>query len=185
VVGKLNMINIPDKISIEFQDSDNKALFQENVLVGIKTFATHKNDIDISPFATDKNGTITIYKQDLQSLAMEYISLGLMDYTSLDSAKENVEIYFIGVTNLEHRISYLEKLVKNSRYLKQSELWGDKLGKLDKEMALIEKRNVELLKQYTNSFNLTTNVKADTILIADKWDTPELERHYVCRTKFI
>ena len=178
------MINIPDIIKIEFRDNDNNPLFQDNILIGIKTFAIHKNNIDVSPFVTDRNGTITILKKDLQELANESISLGLMDYTSLETAKENIEIYYIGITNLEHRISYIEKVIKNSLYLKQSEMWGDKLNKFDKEMALIEKRNVELLAQYSNSFNLTSNINADTILISDLWDKPETERHYVCRVNF-
>ena len=177
------MINIPKKIIIEFQDKENRPLHQDNILFGIKTSATRKNNIDISPFATNKNGSATIFKEDFQKLANEYIYLGIMDYTSLDSANENIQIYFIGRKNLENRISYLEKLVKNTRYLKQSEMWGDKLGKFDKEMALIEKRNVELLNQYITSFNMTTNIKTDTQLISDLWDKSEPERHYVCRLK--
>lgn len=178
------MINIPDTIKIEFQDNDNSPLFQDNILVGIKTFATHKNNIDVSPLVTDKNGTITILKKELKELSNQYISLGLMDYTSLESAKENIEIYFIGTLNLGNRIRYIEQLIKNSHYLKQLEIWGNKLNKFDKEMALIEKRNIELLEQYSNSFNATSNIKMDTILVSDLWDKPEAERHYICRLNF-
>src|ERR1700744_3679792 len=56
---------IPDLINIEFRDQDDKPLYQENILIGIKTIASHKNNINISPFLSDKKGYLRITKDQI------------------------------------------------------------------------------------------------------------------------
>lgn len=57
---------IPDKIQIDFFDSNNNPLHQDKILIGIRTFANHKNDIDLSPFLTDSLGSLTITSADIK-----------------------------------------------------------------------------------------------------------------------
>jgi len=85
------MLTIPEKITIFLTDLEGQAIKQDKILVGIRTFATHKNDINLSPFLSDKDGKIEITKKDIQYQADNLISYGIMDYSSLETAKPNIE----------------------------------------------------------------------------------------------
>jgi hypothetical protein len=129
---------IPDKIQIDFLDGNNNPLRQDKILIGIRTFANHKNDIDLSPFLTDSMGSLTINSVDIKDRFDSFVSYGLMDYSSLETAKPGIEIYFWGNKSLDRYIDYWTKLLNGKKDLKQFEMWGDQLGKLPKEFAKIE-----------------------------------------------
>jgi hypothetical protein len=129
---KMQTLFIPDKIQIDFFDGDNNPLRQDRILIGIRTFANHKNDIDLSPFLTDSSGSVTITSADIKERFDNFVSYGLMDYSSLETAKPKIEIYFWGNKNLDRYISYWTKLLSGKKDLKQFEMWGDQLGKLQK-----------------------------------------------------
>ncbi len=179
----INTIILPDNIRIELVDKNGTPICQNNIVIGIKTFANSKNDINLSPFFSDKKGVIYISKQDLLYRAHIYISYGLMDYSSLESAKQNIEIYFWGLSNINRYLDYWEQIVDNSKYLKQYDLYGDKLGKRDIENALIEKRERQDYEIYKNSFNLQTNITTNLILIKDNWDGKIENRQYTAELK--
>jgi hypothetical protein len=161
---------IPDKIQIDFSDEENNPLQQDKILIGIRTFANRKNHIDLSPFLTDQNGIIRITSQDIKNNFDNFISYGLMDYSSLESAKPEIEIYFWGKKNLNRYINYWTKILENKNALKQFEKWGNKLGKREIESAKIEQKEREELKILQTCFNGTTNYFDDIIIIKDNWD---------------
>jgi len=169
---------IPDIIRLEITDKSGDPFRQENILVGIKTFATHKNDIDISPFLSDKEGHITINKEQLSHRADIFISYGLMDYVSLAYAKPGIQIYFWGNNSLDRYINYWSTLINHKKNRKQTEMEIKLLKKFEKDFAEIEKRETEELKIFSSCFNRTTNQKHDIVLVADIWDKSCAEKNY-------
>lgn len=169
---------LPDVIHIDFHDKHSNSLRQENILIGIRTFATHKNDINISPLLSDKNGHITITKEQLQNRADIFISYGIMDYGSLDSAKPDIQIYFWGNDSIDRYVNYWEMILKNKKDKQQHEMWGDIMGKFAKQSAELEIREREDLNAFETCFNRTTKQRNDITLISDTWDKPAKEKNY-------
>lgn len=169
---------LPDIIHIELHDKDNNALRQENILIGIHTFATHKNNINISPFLSDKDGHITITKEHLQNQAGIFISYGIMDYGSLDSTKPDIQIYFWGNNSINRYVDYWKMILKNKKDRQQYEMWGDIMGKFAKQSAELEIREREELHHFETCFNRTTKQQQDIILVNDVWDIPIKEKKY-------
>ncbi|HUC82392.1 MAG TPA: hypothetical protein VMR70_15915 [Flavisolibacter sp.] len=170
---------LPDIIHIDFHDKDGNALRQENILIGIHTFATHKNNINLSPFLSDKDGHITITKEQLQNRADNFISYGIMDYGSLDSAKPDIQIFFWGNDSIDRYMHYWKMILKNKKDRQQYEMWGDIMGKFARQSAELEIREREELHLFETCFNRTTKQRQDIILVNDTWDTPMRERNYI------
>ena len=171
-------MNIPDNIEIQFYDKADNPLRQDKLLVGIRTFATHKNDIDLSPFLSDSNGLITITQVDLKQTTDNFISYRLMDYGSIESAKPNIEIYFWGNDSLKKYLDYWTSLLANKKDLKNYEKWGGTLGKRDKEAAMIEKQEREIYAKFDTCFNRQTKIKRDLTLAKDTWDGTQATKIY-------
>ena len=169
---------IPDIIQIDIADKKGNPVRQENILLGIKTFATYKNDIDLSPFLTDNEGHITITKEQIQIRANIFISYGIMDYVGLDYAKPDIKIYYWGNDSLDRYINYWTMLLKNRKDKWQYEKWGDIMGKFAKQAAELEIREREELNLFETSFNRKTNQKNDIILSEDFWDKQSREKTY-------
>lgn len=169
---------IPENIQIDFFDSENNPIRQEGILIGIKTRANRKNDINLTPFLTDKDGRITITAKDIKECSDNFISYGIMDYSSLESAKPEIEIYLWGKSNLENFIIFWSRILENKTDLKQFEKWGDKLGQRDIESAQIEKREREEFELFKNCHNWNMNIKEDFVLLRDTWDKSSNLREY-------
>lgn len=97
---------IPEKIQIELLDAKGNSLRQDKILISIKIFANHKNDINLSPFLSDKNGIVTITNTDIKNRFDNFVSYGLMDYSSLESAKSGVQINYRGNESLDRYINH-------------------------------------------------------------------------------
>jgi hypothetical protein len=169
---------IPDIIQIDIADKIGNPVRQENILLGIKTFATHKNDIDLSPFLTDSEGHITITKEQIQNRADIFISYGIMDYVGLDYAKPNIKIYYWGNDSLDRYINYWTMLLKNRKDKWQYEKSGNIMGKFATQAAELEIREREELNIFETSFNRKTKQKHDIILTEDLWNNPSTEKTY-------
>mgnify|MGYP003678727195 FL=1 len=147
-------------------------------MIGIKTRANRKNDINLSPFLTNKDGRITITAKDIKECNDNFISYGIMDYSSLESAKPEIEIYLWGTTSLQNYIDYWSRILENKTDLKQFEKWGDKLGKRDIECAQIEKREREEFELFKNFHNWNMNIQDDFVLLRDTWDKSSNFKEY-------
>jgi hypothetical protein len=169
---------VPDIIHIDIADKEGNPIRQENILLGIQTFATHKNDIDLSPFLTDNEGHITITKDQIQNRADTFISYGIMDYVGLGYAKPNIKIYFWGNDSLDRYIKYWTSILKNKKDRLQYQKWGDMMAKFAKHSAETEIREREELKMFETSFNRKTKQKQDIILAEDFWDKPATDKKY-------
>lgn len=169
---------LPDIIHIDFHDKDGNTLRQENILVGIHTFATHKNNIDLSPFLSDKDGHITITKEQLQNRADIFISYGIMDYGSLDSAKPDIQIFFWGNDSIDRYVDYWKMILKNKKDRQQYKMWGDVMGKFAKQSAELEIREREELHLFETCFNRATEQRQDIILVSNTWDKPMREKNF-------
>ena len=158
---KMQTFFVPDKIQIYFGDNNNNPLRQDKILIGMRIFANHKNDIDLSPFLTDSLGSLTITSADIKKRYDNFVSYGLMDYSSLETAKSGIEIYFWGNKRLDRYINYWTKLLNGNKDLKQ-----------------FEQREREELILYETCYNRTTKFSDDIILVNDDWGKPNNELKY-------
>ncbi len=169
---------IPDKIKINLLDKQGNPLRQGNILIGIHTFATHKNNIDISPFLSDTAGQFIITKDQIKERADIFIDYGIMDYGSLESARPDIKIYCWGNNSLNRYINYWTMLLKNKKTRVKTEMEIKLLGHMEQRFAEITKGETEELGIYSNCFNKQTNLRDDKILVNDHWDRPENEKVY-------
>jgi hypothetical protein len=173
----MNLV-IPDRIEIGFYDKSDRPIRQDRLLIGINTYANRKNDIQLSPFLTDDKGTITLNKSDILQSAENFISQGIMDYNSIESANPNIDIFLWGTEDIDKYLSYWTTILSNRAALKNIELWGNSLGNRDQEAALIEKHQREEVHLYETCFNRTTRFRSNLILFRDNWDGREKEKKY-------
>jgi len=169
---------IPDIIHIDLTDKIGNPFRQENILVGIQTYATHKNSIDIYPFLSDEDGLLTITKEDIKKQANIFISYGIMDYAPLEYAKPDITIYYWGTDKLDKCINYWSMLLRDKKNRKLTEMEMKLLSHLAQKSADTEKREIEELKIFSSCFNRTRNQKENIILVADSWNEFAREKNY-------
>ena len=181
---------IPDLIQIEliihrvnfftryFRKSNGKAFKQDNILLCIKTIANHKNNVELSPFLSDKSGRVIITKKQLIKRKDLFISYGLMDYQSIESAKPDIEICLMGKLSLEKEITYLKTILQNKTDLALHKKLGNKIGKQVIKSAEIERQERENLHIFENCFNHNLKYENDVKLISDKWDNHSTIKNY-------
>lgn len=83
---------LPDRITIKLVKPRQQDFSVDNILLYIKTNARHKNDFYLGPFVSNKNGVITITKNDLDNEVTATYELGLMDYSSIENSFSFVEL---------------------------------------------------------------------------------------------
>jgi hypothetical protein len=176
---------IPDQIQIDLLKRDGNPFQQKGIMVGIRTFATHKNDINLAPFLSDQHGIVKIKASEVRKVYENFVSYGIMDYSTLESAKPDIQIYYCGIESLNDYISYWTKLLSNKVGLKQVEMWGSQLGKLQQEFASIEKRERQELEIYSTCYNREVNQKEDIILVSDTWAKPNQRMRYKVKLDFL
>jgi carboxypeptidase C (cathepsin A) len=88
----MTKFRLPDKISVKLIKQRQQDLPLDNFLLYIKTYAKHKNDFYLGPFVSDKNGVITITKNDLDNEVTANYESGLMDYSSIENSFTFVEL---------------------------------------------------------------------------------------------
>ena len=88
----MSKLILPDKIRVRLVKPRQLDLPVDNILLYIKTHARHKNDFELGPFVSDKDGIITISKSDLDNEVAATYDSGLMDYSSIDSNFSFVEL---------------------------------------------------------------------------------------------
>ena len=173
------MFILPEKITVNIVDKSGSPLCKSNILVGIKTFATTKNDIELSPFSSDDKGKIIITKQELLKLETEAINSALMDYALLNTAKPEVNIFLIDTEEVNKRINYLLELSKkqeaNAHYLKTS-IGNEQVGSLINDIKIVNDKISKELTIDLNSYNRKN--KVDSISIKANWQEHEKEYSY-------
>jgi hypothetical protein len=147
------MLKIPDEVTIQLVDNGGHPVRLDNVVVGIRTFATHKNDIHISPFYTNADGQVRITKKDINKAADRFIDFGLMDYVSLESAKPKVEIHVWTDQEIERFINYWDPIVEQTNHFDNT-----------------EKKTLERFK--------TCNNKKISGVVSDNWDGRQSKYQY-------
>jgi carboxypeptidase C (cathepsin A) len=88
----MTKFRLPDKITVKLIKQRQQDLPLDNFLLYIKTYAKHKNDFYLGPFVSDKNGVITITKNDLDNEVTATYESGLMDYSSIENSFTFVEL---------------------------------------------------------------------------------------------
>ena len=137
-------MTLPDKIIIQLVTEDGQPFKQEDILIGIQTLAERKNDINLSPFLSDNNGKIEITNSQLRETAHDFISYGIMDHLTIESAKDNIEIYLLGEKEIKDNLDYwsamdkgdIESEIKNSPVYQMTSQKKEKLIKELKEVRI-------------------------------------------------
>ena len=173
---------LPDKILIQFRTEDEKPFRQENILIGIRTFAEHKNDIDLSPFLTDKDGKIEISKADLNKTADDFISYGIMDFATIESAKNSIELYLWTEKQIADYLDYwdrneitdIESEVRTNPVFKMT---SEQKEQLIREFKEVNKKEKIRLEKFRTAFNKNIET-SKTAKITDQWDGRNKEYNY-------
>ena len=165
---------IPDRIQIELLDKKGEPLHQSNILVGIQTYATHKNDVSIYPFMSDINGLIHISHAQIMERADNFISYGIMDYIRIEYAKPRIKVFFWGVTNIQRYLDYNTRFLLDPQI--KSVIFENIFGNVEdffkkKDTRGISERDEYLL--FKSSFNRSTQIQENFTLVEDLWDKPQ------------
>ena len=161
-----------------FKKKSIESFNQDKIIICIKTTATHKNNIIISPFLSDKNGHIAITKNELITRKDLFISYGLMDYESIECAKPEIEICLLGKLSIENEINFLKRILQSKTDLELYNKLGDKAGKRVVQFAKIERQERQDLGIFQTCFNYHFKFRKDVTLIADCWDNPCSNKNY-------
>ncbi|MEQ8523045.1 hypothetical protein [Gracilimonas sp.] len=154
------MLTVPEHIEVQLVNSKGEPFKQAKIVVGIRTFATRKNDIELSPFVSNELGIVNISNADIQDRAENFISYGIMDYNSLESAEPTVELFIWTKDKITKYLNYWEPLLTADPTEKLAD-W--QIAVMNKEMLKIqerERREFELLKNSFNSSNITKESKS-------------------------
>jgi len=162
---------IPDKIVIQLINESGQPFKQDRVLIGIRTFAISKNNIDLYPFLSDKEGNFVITKKELQDSASRFVSYGLMDYSSLESASPDIEIYLFTEEQIKQYVNYWEP--KANRKIKDFPLINmipeDKKEDFIRQYEEGRAKESEQLIKFKTSYNNQLNA-LQTQAIKGQWD---------------
>jgi hypothetical protein len=162
---------IPKSICIQFRNKDNASINYKNILVGIKTHATRKNDIDIYPFLTDETGCINITAEQIKQEADNFISYGLMDYSTLESAKPLIEIYYWGIKSIERYLQHYTDKLLNQKTNYNTEIFLNHIrDDFRQEMEETENRERIEYEIFKECHNLNLPIENNVLLASDKWD---------------
>jgi hypothetical protein len=169
------MLVIPAKITIQLKNKDGDNLNLENVLIEIITKAAHKNDINLSPFNSNKDGRFVITKEDLQKEAENVYWSGIMDYMDITTAYPAIEIKIIAQESISKRIEFYTKVLDNSGNNIQSlkdKVSEERFQEFVKESEDIRKKLKETLAMYETSYNKSHQIEYKPIY--DKWDKEQV-----------
>ena len=180
-------MTLPDKIIIQLVTEDGQPFKQEDILIGIQTLAERKNDINLSPFLSDNNGKIEITNSQLRETADDFISYGIMDHLTIESAKDNIEIYLLGEKEIKDNLDYwsamdkgdIESEIRNNPVYQMSSQKKEQLIKELKEVRIKESQRFDKFRKAYNN-KLTTKF---TTKLTDKWDGRQKEYHYSMTVK--
>ena len=148
----MTKFRLPEKITIKLIKQRQQDFSLDNILLYIKTYARHKNDFYLGPFASDKNGIITITKNDLDNEVTATYESGLMDYSSIDNSFTFVELRLYDQDEIDKMIT------------SRTEVWTSLL-KGEKERWTSINHLVDTLKNSNNKhlllYDSTKRIRAD------------------------
>lgn len=148
----MSKLILPDIIKVRLVKPRQLDLPVDNILLYIKTHASHKNDFELGPFVSDKDGIITIRKSDLDNEVAATYDSGLMDYSSIDSNFSFVELRLYNQIEIDKLIESRTKAWKT--LLKgETERWTS----INHLVDTFKKSNNKLLLLYDS----TRRIRAD------------------------
>ena len=143
---------LPEKITVRLVKPEQQDFSIDHILLYIKTNARHKNDFYLGPFVSDKDGVITITKNDLDNEVIATYESGLMDYSSIENSFTFVELRLYDQDEIK-------KMIKSRTKVWTSLLKGEKerWTSIDHLVDTLKKSNNKLLQLYDS----TKRVRAD------------------------
>ena len=158
-------LSLPSSVCVELRLPDRSPLRMPKVLFAIQTFATHKNDISMFPFATEDDGVARITRDLMRAEISATYDSGLMDYASIESAYDMIEVRIASVSEIERVIESRSKswtsLLKGER-----ERWKN----MDELLELLRSANNREL-DIPDALSLRPKVR-------DSWSDPTADKRY-------
>jgi hypothetical protein len=161
---------LPSLVVIRLELPDGSPLRLANVLFRIQTFATHKNDISLFPFASDAEGIVRITKDEMKAEAAATYASGLMDYSAIESAHDMVEIRISSGSEIERAVSA------------RTGTWTT-LFAAEKERWKTIDELISLLRSATNSQLAVPEDLSLRPRIRDIWSMPDATYEYEMRIR--
>lgn len=169
IIPKMPLL-LPSSVVIRLKMPDGSPLRLANVLFKIQTFATHKNDISLFPFASDAEGIVRITRDEMKAEASATYDSGLMDYCAIESAHDMIEIRVSSSSEIERAIS------------SRTGTWTSLLaGEKERWKAIDEL--VVLLGSASNSQLAVPEELSLRPKIRDTWSTPDASCEYELRIR--
>lgn len=169
------MLVLPKKITIQLKDQNKSDLKIKNIIISINTKSTLKNNIELFPFISDKNGTFNITKELLIKNIEKTINGGLMDYAPIETAYPTIKILVIDKTDILNRIEVLKKEINNVegnvKQLKEMKNSEEYSSLLKDSKGILEELKERLIV-YDNSYNKRNILNVEPII--DVWDKEQV-----------
>ena len=157
---------LPDKVTIKLIKSPKDDFPVDNILLYIKTYARHKNDIHLGPFISDKHGIVTIKNKELENTINDTYDSGLMDYSSIENSFAFIEIRLYQQDEIKEMIKSRSKFW-TSLFKGEKERWdssehmidtlknsNNKLLNLNKSINRLRAEFDGTLSEYEFQFNI-------------------------------
>jgi hypothetical protein len=157
---------LPSLVVLRLSSGRGEPLRLANVLFSIETFATHKNDISLFPFASDADGFVRITTDEIRAQVEATYDSGLMDYCAIESAYEIIEIHPASVSEINRCIST------------RSTGWTSLLGGETRRWKSIGEL-IALLKSAANSQLVIPEELSIRPKVRDRWSKPDASYEYV------
>jgi hypothetical protein len=161
---------LPKSVTVVLKTPEGNPLPLANILLLIQTFATYKNDISLSPFATNQEGIAYITDQEMRAEATAAYDSDLMGTTAIESAHDSVEIRLSSQAEIERAIS------------SRTKVWKSLLNGEKKRWKTIG----ELISLYKSSNNHLLDIPEELSIrpkIRDSWIHPDAEYNYEIRVR--
>jgi hypothetical protein len=108
---------LPEKIIIQLCAAYDEPLQMKNILCTIETRATYRNDIHLFPFASNENGIINIFYDELKKKEKEWVNFGLMDHAPIETAGNRAKIRLMKYSEIITQLKRADFLPSKERLL--------------------------------------------------------------------
>jgi hypothetical protein len=172
------MLIIPESIKVQLTTNKGENFKQENIILGIQTYATRKNNIELSPFISNSDGIVLITKDQIIERAENFISYGIMDYSSLETAKPSVHLYVWTKEMVKQYLNYWEPIIAKNPVNKLKD-W--QISGMGSKLLSIQNEQRTEFNNYKNSYNLHSISNSSRVSL--NWDGTEKNSYTTLKIK--
>ena len=158
----MSSLILPESVTVRLVSASGEPFCCADILIHVRTFARHKNDFHLGPYATNSGGFCTFTKQEMLADERTHFDAGLMDYTGIKDCFSLVELSL----DTEKDVSATIECRKT--------VWTNLLNGESERWRSIE----ELLAQYERALIATQSINPGGMPIRAEWSEPAENREY-------